>query len=349
MRITNKMITSKYIRSLNTLSTDLDKLNTKVASGREFSKASENTSAAVKAFQIRRDLSKTEGYQANIAHAQTSLANTESSLMHMQELLREANVQIMSGNTGTSSADERKIIATELRGIQNQLLQTLNSQSSDIYYFGGSNTDVLPFTLDANGKLAYNGYTLEKPLPLGTVEENTAFIDSMKKDPRYVDIGLGARLIPDPDDAAKTIVDPASVFEYSIPGINIVGSGTTTLSDGTTTVSNNLYDLLGQIADALESDNYSHDAVAELGGKLSEASREILYNITDVGSKTSYLNFMTERYETRTLNLQDNQVDAEAADPARTIIDFQSQKVAYQAALQMGTQIIQPSIFDFMS
>jgi len=257
----------------------------------------------------------------------------------------------MSGNTGTSSADERKIIATELRGIQNQLLQTLNSQSSDIYYFGGSNTDVLPFTLDANGKLAYNGYTLEKPLPLGTDIENTAFIDSLEKDSRYVDIGLGARLIPeDPLDPlnTNTVVDPGSVFQYSIPGINIVGSGTTTLADGTK-VSNNLYDLLGQIADALESDNYSHDTVTELGRKLSEASREILYNITDVGSKTSYLNFMTERYETRTLNLQDNQVDAEAADPARTIIDFQSQKVAYQAALQMGTQIIQPSIFDFMS
>ncbi|HYE67050.1 MAG TPA: hypothetical protein VEA58_00480, partial [Anaerovoracaceae bacterium] len=124
MRITNKMITSKYIRSLNTLSTDLDKLNTQISSGRAFSKSSENTSAAIKAFQIRRDLSGTEGYQANIQHAQSSLANSESALSHIEELLKTAKDQILIGKTGTSSETERKIVATELRSIQEQLLQT---------------------------------------------------------------------------------------------------------------------------------------------------------------------------------------------------------------------------------
>ncbi len=336
---------------MNALSTDLNNLNTKVASGREFSKASENTSAAVKAFQIRRDLSKTENYKSNIEYAQSSLTNTESSLMHIQELLKEAKVQIMTGNNGTASVDERKIVATELRSIQDQLLKTLNSQASDAYYFGGSNTDTQPFTLDADGKLVYNGHLLEKPLLLGTDSENAAFIDDLKKDFRYVDIGLGARLIPEnPLDPlnTNTVVDPGSVFQYSIPGINIVGSGMTTLTDGTK-VSNNLYDLLGQIANALDSSSYNSSTVNELSEKLNEASMEIIYNITEVGSKTSYLEFMTERFDTRTLNLQENQVNIEGADPAGTIIDFQSQKVAYQAALQMGAQLIQPSIFDFMS
>lgn len=342
MRITNKMITTKYIRSLNTLSTDLDKLNTQISSGRAFSKASENTSAAVKAFQIRRDLSKTEGFQANIKHAQSSLANTESALSHMEELLQEAKVKIMVGNTGTSSGDERKIVATELRSIQNQLLQTLNSQASDVYYFGGSNTDTAPFTLDANGKLAYNGYTLERPLPLGTDAENADFIDGLKKDSMYVDIGLGVRF------TGTDEVDPGSVFNYSIPGINIAGSGTTTLADGTE-ASNNLYDLLGQIATELESGSYTYDKVNELSGKLSDVSKEIIYNLTEVGSRSSYLDFMTNRFETRTLDLQESQVNVEGAEPAETIIKFKSQEVAYNAALQMGTKIIQPSIFDFMS
>jgi len=337
MRITNKMITTKYIRSLNTLSSDLDKLNTQIASGRAFSKASENTSAAVKAFQIRRDLSKTEGYQANIAHAQSSLTNSESALMHIEELMQEAKVKILVGNTVTSSVDERKIVATELRSIQNQLFQTLNSQASDVYYFGGSNTDNQPFTLDTNGKLAYNGESLWQLDPV--VDELT--IKGLKEDSMYVDIGLGLRM-------NGTDVDRSSVFQYSIPGINIVGSGSTTLADGTE-VSNNLYDLLGQIAASLESGTYTYDMVDQLSAKLSESSKEVIYKLTEVGSKTSYLDFMTDRFDTRTLDLQENQVNVEGADPARTIIKFKSQEVAYSAALQMGTKIIQPSIFDFMS
>ncbi|MDD4565434.1 MAG: flagellar hook-associated protein FlgL [Eubacteriales bacterium] len=347
MRITNKMITTKYIRSINTLSTDLNKLNTQVASGRAFSKSSENTSAAVKAYQIRRDLSKTKGYQANIAHAQSSLTNTESALNHINELVQNAKVKVMTGKTGTASADERSIIATEIRSIQDQLLHTLNSNASGGYYFGGTNTDTPPFTLDANGKLTYNGYTLERPLPAGTDAENKALIGQLKKDSMYVDIGLGANIIADPLDPSKTIVDTGSVFQYSISGINIVGSGTSTVNGKT--VSNNLYDLLGEIATQFESGDDVYETVDALYGKLHSASMEVVYNLTNVGSKTSYLDFMTDRYETQTLDLQERQLSVEGADAASTIIKFKSQELAYNAALQMGTKIIQPSIFDFMS
>lgn len=344
MRITNKMITSKYIRSLNTLSTDLDKYNTQISSGRAFSKSSENTSAAIKAFQIRRDLSGTDGYQANIQHAQSSLTNAESALSHMEELLKTANDKILQGKTGTASDDERRIVATELRSIQSQLLQTLNSKASDIYYFGGTNTDTPPFTLDAAGKLVYNGVTLETI----TAADQTR----LEKDSMYVDIGLGVRIIPeDPLDPmnTNTIVDPSTVFHYSIPGINIVGSGSSTLSDGVTVVSNNLYDLLGEIANQMESSSYSYDLVDELFGKLSASASEVIYNLTEVGSKSSYLEFITDRFDTQTLDLQERQLAVEGADPTSTIIKFKSQEVAYNAALQMGTKIIQPSIFDFMS
>mgnify|MGYP001022572150 CR=1 FL=1 len=348
MRITNKMVTSKYIRSLNTLSTDLDKLNTQVASGRAFSKSSESTSAAVKAFQIRRDMSKTEGYQGNIDHAQSSLTNTESALSHIEELMQEAKDKILIGKTGTCSDDERKIVAKQLRSIQDQLLQALNSNASGVYYFGGTNTDTKPFTV-VGGKLNYNGYPLDKPLPAGTAADNDALIKILKNDAMYVDIGLGASVVPiDPvDPNSKTIVDPSTVFKYTVPGINVVGSGSITLSNGDE-VPNNLYDLLGKIANGLET-NYSFAITDELYGKFSEASMGIVYNLTEVGSKTSYLDFITDRYDTQTLDMQKQQVSVEGADPAKTIIKFKTQEVAYNAALQMGTKIIQPSIFDFMS
>jgi flagellar hook-associated protein 3 FlgL len=342
MRITNKMITTKYIRSINTLSSDLDKLNTQVASGRAFSKSSENTSAAIKAYQIRRDISRTEGYQANIDHAQSSLTNTESALDHIQELVQTAKDKILEANTGTASADERNVVATELRSIQDSLLQALNSNASGVYYFGGTNTDKAPFTLDTSGKLVYNDVTLNTIIP--------ADQKILSKDSMYVDIGLGLNLVEDPafpGDPTKTTVDPSSVFQYSIPGINIVGSGTT--SAGGMMVSNNLYDLIGSVADQLENSLYSYDNIDALYGTLNTASMEVIYNLTEVGSKTSYLDFMTDRYDTQTLDLEERQVKVEGADPTSTIIKFKTQEVAYSAALQMGTKIIQPSIFDFMS
>lgn len=345
MRITNKMITTKYIRSLNNLSSDLNKYSTMIESGRAFSKSSENTAAAVKAYQLRTDMSKTDSYQSNIAHAQSALSNSESVLMNIEELMLEAKDKIRAANTGSASADERKIIATELKNIQDQLLQALNANSSGSYYFGGTNTDTAPFSVGSDGKLVYNGISLSTQ---DTTEQAT--LEGYKDDSMYVDIGMGLTLIDDPEDTnvpPRQIPDPRSVFQYSLPGINIVGSGMTTING--VDVPNNLYDLLGSIANGLESSTYTYDQVNELYGKFDTATKEIVYSLTEVGAKTSYLSFMTERYETQTLNMQERQLKVEGADPAHTIILFKSQQVAYNAALQMGTKILQPSIFDFMS
>lgn len=342
MRITNSMITTKYLRSVNTLSTGLDKLYSQMTTGRAFFRSSENTAAAVKAYQIRKEMTQTEGYQANIQHAQSSLTNAESSLTHIEELMKDVKDRIIQANTASASADERKIAATELRSIQESLLQALNSNSTDGYYFGGANTQTKPFTVDANGKLLYNGKLLSGL--------SSADADQLSSESMSVDIGLGLRTIPDsldPTNPAKSTVDPDSVFQYTIPGINITGSGTVTTPSGTT-VSANLYDLIGELATQLESPSYTYEAVDELYGVFSDASMNVVFNLTEIGAKTSYLDFMTDRYDTRTLDLEERQDKVEYVDPARSIIDFKSQQVAYNAALQMGAQIIPPSIFNYM-
>ena len=333
MRITNRMITSKYVRSLNQISSDLNRLNNKVTSGRSFTKASENTSAAIRAYQLRRDMSKSEGFMANIQHAETTLRNSESSIMHIQELVQNAQTKIIQGVNGTQSESERKIIATELRNIQDQMLQTLNSSSSDMYYFGGTNTTEKPFTLDTDGKLMYNG------TPLYSLTSGPA--NDLLADSRFVDIGLNVRV-----DATGQI-DSTSVFKYSIPGLQITGYGEEDINGEI--ISSNLYDLIGRMATELESSTYNSDMADKLLGKLQQTSPKVVHALTDVGAKTSYLEFITDRLETKEFNDQERQMKLEAADPAETIIYFKSQEAAYNAALQMGTKIIQPSIFDYMN
>ena len=340
MRITNKMITTQYTRSLNRLAAELNRLNNQVSSGRKFAKASENTSAAVKAFQLRKDMSRIEGYKENIAHAKSTLTNAESALMHIEELMRTTTEKIITGLNDTQSWEERAIIATELRSLQAQLLQTLNSTASDSYYFGSTNTETKPFEV-IDGKLYYNGYDLDLPLPAGTPEENEAKLKELASDTLYIDIGLSVKF-----DPATGEIDEGTVFGYSIAGINVVGSGTTTVEGEE--VSNNIYNLLGALAAEFESENYSHAKADALFGHLKDASQGIMRTITEIGAKTSYLDFMAERLEDQDFNLQERQVDVEGIDPAEAIINFETQKFAYNAALQMGARIIQPSIFDFM-
>ncbi|WP_303866872.1 hypothetical protein [Acetobacterium wieringae] len=338
MRITYRMMTSKYSTNLNSLSSDLDKLNTQVATGRKYAKTSEDVSSAVRGYQIRRNLAKVEGYQDNIKHADGFLTNSETTLGQIESSLAEATDKILQGMNGTQSEGDRKIIASELRTIQAQMLETMNTEVTGMYLFGGSNNQK-PFEV-VDGKLQYNGVKLDD-LVKGSVEAET-----LEKDSMYVDIGLGVKF----DDATGE-VDRNSVFNYSFPGLSFMGMGTDASVITGEDVSNNLYDLLGRIATEFEKSDgdYSVEKVDSLYGMFKENSLKTYQATTEIGAKTQYLQFMTSRYETQDFNLQERQTQVEGVDAAYTYIAFQSQKVAYQAALQMGQSVVQQSVFDYMS
>jgi flagellar hook-associated protein 3 FlgL len=336
------MMTSKYSTNLNSISSDLDKLNTQVATGRKYARTSEDVSSAVRGYQIRRNLSKIEGYQDNIRHADDFLTNSESTLGQIESSLAEATDKILQGMNGTQSEGERKIIASELRTIQSQLLETLNTSTSGMYLFGGSNNEK-PFAV-VGGKLQYNGNNLDD-LNEGTPAEKE-LVASLKQDSLYVDIGLGVSF-----DQTTGEVDRNTVFNYSKAGISFVGNGTNSSKIPGETVSNNLYDLLGRIATEFEKPDveYSSDNADSLYGFFKENSLKTYQATTEIGAKTQYLEFMTSRYETQNFNLEERQTKVEGVDAAYTYIAFQSQKVAYQAALQMGQSVVQQSVFDYMS
>ncbi|MDK2941262.1 MAG: flagellar hook-associated protein 3 FlgL [Acetobacterium sp.] len=345
MRITYRMMTSRYSNNLNSLSSDLDKLNTQVATGRKYARTSEDVSSAVRGYQIRRNLSKVEGYQDNIRHAEDFLTNSESTLSQIEASLSEATTKIQQGMNGSQSEGDRKIIASELRTIQKQMLQTMNTEASDMFLFGGTN-DQKPFTVETTAggieQLKYNGKILDDLTDATAVGKKE--VDALKSDALYVDIGLGVTFDEATGDVARN-----SVFNYSVPGLNFMGYGTTDVAGEK--VSNNLYDLLGRVATEFEKEgnDYSFDTVDRLYGLFNDNSIKAYQATTEIGAKSQYLEFMSSRYETQNFNLQERQTQVEGVDAAYTYIAFQSQKVAYSAALQMGQSVVQQSVFDYMN
>jgi len=361
MRITSGMMTSKYTRQLSSLESTLNDSTTKVTSGSALSKFSDDTTASVRAYKIRNTLSKVSSYQSNIDYADTYLTDAESALNNLEDIYQYAMEKIVQAQNTTQSADEKSTIALELRSLQQEMLATLNTSVSGSYLFGGTTVETEPFTLDADGHLVYNSMngtftlndldaadTLASADSSGTLTSSDNAVASLSGDSRYLNIGLNLQF-----DSTTSKLVKSTAFGYTVQGINIVGYGTTgatvTINGTSTDVSNNLYDLLGQIADALEASDYSYDTVDTLYAQFQTASSGISQSLTTVGSKQNYLDFMTDRYTTQKLNLEDKQSNIEDVDLASAIIDYKTNEVAYNAALQMSASVLQKSIFDYMS
>lgn len=322
MRLTNNMIMRKYMANLNTSLTTLNNLNEQTSSGMKFSKMSEDPAAALKAFQVRRNLSQITLYKSNVLDIQNSLSDIELSVSNLNNTLSDINAQIIQGRTGTYNASDKIVIAITLKDMQQQILEISNSKFSGKFIFGGPNVTQPPFTLDANSKLLYNGVDVDGPGPFAN-------------EPIYVDIGLGLST-----DTSGNII-PQSAFNKSHPGSELLGTGKDT--EG---ISNNLYNVVGKIAEMFQNNDLTD--IDKYVNKFSKNVEEVMVQYANVGEKSKSLEYLSNRLDTDENNALHKQNNLEAVDLAKSILDFKNQELSYNAALQMGAKILQLSLVDYL-
>ena len=70
--------------------------------------------------------------------------------------------------------------------------------------------------------------------------------------------------------------------------------------------------------------------------------------IADLGSRGARLNLTEERLSGQTDDFTDLMSNNENADLTETVINFNAQKVIYNASLQAGAKVVQNSLLDFL-
>ncbi len=83
--------------------------------------------------------------------------------------------------------------------------------------------------------------------------------------------------------------------------------------------------------------------------RIVEATENLLVQVTDLGNSEDYIEFMQDRYDTRLLNLDERQKDVEACDEKMEITLMKQYEALYNACLQMSSQVIPNSIFNYIS
>ncbi len=330
MRITTGMMSYKYMRNLNRSAYKLNNLSEKVETGRKFFKGSEDPVSAIKAYKLRREYRTTEIYDTNIKDVESFLTTAETNLTEISNNLETVYISYLKGITGTMNSETRDVIAKELENLQQSILTSLNAKFEDRYVFGGTSKEKVPFSLDSSKNLLFKGINVNDP-------DNKDLLDTLSDETINIDLGLGMTF-----DSVTSELNGDTVFDISISGIKFMGYGE---SDG---LPNNLYALIGKIKDELRNPNFSLENITPYIEKYQEQKKQVLLNVTDIGAKTNYLDFLKNRNEDNQFNLNKKILEVEFADPAEAIVSFRMQEYSYNAALSMGNKILQNSFIDFM-
>ena len=379
MRVTNTSIYRNFTFTANDLHSKLIKSFSKIGgNSKKYESAAENPLAYYEGLNMDTHFQDLE--------SKVSLIKDVKHRMYQQELGARAIQSALTGDNGSKFQIEKALNATsdhtstlsavrdELTQSQHEIVNALNVQYQNIYVFGGNDSSQAPFYLSEDGKtLTYRHLfpgdktttditmTLTKQTD-GSYEYVIDDIDSVVKamtEQGVMDLGYGY------------IGDRDSLIDTYTGGLNVLTGITSKtardmISLGKTDdlkaliqerMNGSAIALTGQAAFAVQDyiDNPTQDGLNTMNKVLGDTLSEIDASSIRLGTIYEELGIKYSRLDdthTRLLSVQDSLTEAYAdklgADPYEAIMEIVSNQYSYNAALQVGSKLMETSLFDFM-
>lgn len=193
--------------------TDTFSTQAQIASGKRVLTAADDPVAAARIIQIDQDQSQLGQFIKNADALENRLSLEESQLKGVSDLLTRVREQTVYAANGTLSDAERKIIAVEIEGRLNELVNLANSRDTNgEYIFAGFQGGSEPFVKDANGDYQYAG------------DDGQRFISI-----------ASATKIPANDSGLDIFVDIPGKQSMFFTSNDLANTGSATVSNGTVT------------------------------------------------------------------------------------------------------------------
>ena len=296
MRITNKTLTTNYLRNLSRNLTNLEKFHNQLSSGKEVSKPSDDPMLVSKIMSLRDNIQANEQYNTNISDSIGWVATQDSTLGDVTGTLNRIRDLMIYGSNGSQSDTDRAAIRDEVQQQIGQIVDALNTNFDGRYIFGGQKTTEKPFNLGDDGNtITYLG------------DENNIT--------REISTGVTIDLITS--------------------GEEIVGTG----------------DELGQFLSEVLGDLGEDGNPELLSEKLDQMDKHIDNVIrvrSQIGAIHNRLEASEERNKAENINLKSLLSQREDIDIAEKYMEFSVMYSVYQASLQTGASILQPTLLDYI-
>lgn len=180
LRVTNKMLSNNYLRDMNTNLENMQTLQKQLASGKKFSKPSDDPFNVARSMQLNTQINANTQYNKNITNVVNWLDTTDTALGQVGNVFQSIREKLVSAGNAAYSSDERSSIKDEINEKVGQLSQILNTSFDGEYIFGGTQGSSKPIKTieDASGnnKIVYsdkNGNELKMLEPV-QIDEKTA-------------------------------------------------------------------------------------------------------------------------------------------------------------------------------
>lgn len=374
MRITTNTTLYTYQKNLMKSSNQLYSAMNSVITGRNFDTYAADPAAATRAFQIHSSLNATN----------TQASNNNAVLKKFSTAWDVADDMIDKLVTDLAQAPALKGLSdTNLSTLNTQgdvifsgaesIIQSLNNTYNGSYIFAGADTQNPPFAIKTEGDkhyVTYRGIRLDDPnsayyekeypdengntVPRDSSDPskgnytNQEMLEKWDSEHLYVDIGIGFELDRDGN------VIPSTAFDSAISGADFIG-GAGLDEDGDP---KNIVSIMLRLSEVFKgydqenktwSDAGDKEDAERLMGKLTKAQSALSNQHVNLETKAEYLETNQSQLESSfdALNTELNSI--ERVDQVEAILTLSAAQTSYNAALQVGANVIPQSLMDYLN
>ncbi len=140
----------QILTSLNTLQSNLNKADEQLASGYRVNQASDAPQSVQDIFQTRADLGQANQSVQSLTVIQGQVQSADSAVQSAINLLNQAvSLGTQGANSGTSLSTQQSL-ATQVQGIESQLVALSRTEVGGVYVFSGDTSSSAPYQVNTS-------------------------------------------------------------------------------------------------------------------------------------------------------------------------------------------------------
>ena len=140
--------TETFLTDLAEISRRVEKAQRELGTGRRVNRPSDAPDEISRLLQVRSELAQTEQIRSNLGRIKTEVDTAEQSLQAAVRVLERAAVLGAQGVNGTTTAEQRRMIAEEVETLLTQMVGLARARVEARYIFSGDADGQTPFTID---------------------------------------------------------------------------------------------------------------------------------------------------------------------------------------------------------
>jgi flagellar hook-associated protein 3 FlgL len=167
MRVTDQQIFGLVLNQFQSISQKTLEAQQQASSGKRVTKPSDDPIAFGRIVLDKSDLAQNNQWLRNIDSGSTRLAAADSTLGQVDTILSRLKELAVGARSDTNTANDRNVIAKEVRSLHRELLQLSNTEINGQRIFAGTNTGTDPFVLGSNDTVTYAGNNETQSIAVG--------------------------------------------------------------------------------------------------------------------------------------------------------------------------------------